>query len=158
LKNVILKTMLYTILFGGLIIILGALLFLGPARTVVTDSMAPALRAGDLVLLQPIKDIITPGMVVAYDLQDKLIAHRVVEVMGDMLVTKGDNNQEVDPWRMPFSSVVGVPDVRIPYAGYLLEFVKSPAGLLLLIILPICLIIVIEARRIAANLRGSQAI
>jgi len=153
-----LKTLLYTILIGGLIVILGAILFLGPARIVVTDSMAPALRAGDMVLLQPIKDIITPGMVVAYDLQDKLITHRVVDVVGDMLVTKGDNNQEVDPWRVPFSSVVGVPNVRIPYAGYLLDFVKSPMGFLLLIILPACWIIVIEARKIASNLRDSQAL
>ena len=154
----ILKTMLYTILIGGLIVILGAILFLGPAKIVVTDSMAPALRAGDLVLLQPIKDIIRPGMVVAYDLQDKLITHRVVEVVGDLLVTKGDNNQDVDPWRVPFTSVVGVPNVRIPYAGYLLDFVKSPMGFLLLIILPACWIIVIEARKIASNLRDSQAI
>ena len=154
----ILKKLLYTILIGGLIVILGAIVFLGPAKIVVTDSMAPALRAGDMVLLQPIKDIITPGMVVAYDLQDKLITHRVVDVVGDMLVTKGDNNQEVDPWRVPFSSVVGVPNVRIPYAGYLLDFVKSPMGFLLLIILPACWIIVIEARKIASNLRDSQAL
>lgn len=153
-----LKKMLYTILIGGLIVILGAILFLGPAKAVVTDSMAPALQAGDLVFLQPIKDMISPGMVVAYDLRGKLITHRVVEVIGDMLVTKGDNNPDVDPWRVPFSSVVGVPDVRIPYAGYLLDFVKSPIGFLLLIIVPICLIIVIESRRIAANLSDSQAI
>ncbi len=152
-----LKTMLYTILIGGLLIIAAALLFLGPARIVVTDSMAPSLRAGDLVLLQPIRDMITPGMVVTYDFQGKLITHRVVEVVGDMLVTKGDNNQEVDPWRVSFSDVVGVPNVRIPYAGYLLEFVKSPIGFLVLIILPACWIIVIEARKIAANLRDSQA-
>ena len=104
-----LKKILYTILFGGLIIIIAALLFLGSARIVATDGMAPSLRAGDLVFLQPIKDMISPGMVVAYDLQGKLIAHRVVEVVGDMLVTKGDNNQEVDPWRVSFSDVVGVP-------------------------------------------------
>ena len=154
----ILKKVLYIVLIGGSIVILGALLFLGPARIIVTDSMAPALREGDLVFLQPIKDMISPGMVVAYDLQDKLITHRVVEVVGDMLVTKGDNNQEVDPWRVPFTSVVGVPNVRIPYAGYLLEFVKSPAGIMLLIIVPICSIIVIEARRVAANLHDARAI
>jgi signal peptidase len=153
-----LKKILYTILFGGLIIIIAALLFLGSARIVASDSMAPSLRAGDLVFLQPIKDMIKPGMVVAYDLQGQLIAHRVVEVVGDMLVTKGDNNQDVDPWRVSFSDVAGEPDVRIPYAGYLLEFVKSPIGFLVLIILPICVIVVIEARKIAANLRDSQAI
>lgn len=150
--------MLYTVLIGGLVIILGALLFLGPAKIVVTDSMVPALRAGDLVFLQPINELITPGMVISYDFQGKLITHRVVEVVGDMLVTKGDNNQEVDPWRVPFSNVIGEPNLRIPYAGYLLEFVKSPAGFLLLIILPACWIIVIEARKIAINLRNSQAV
>lgn len=152
------KTFLYTVLIGGLLIILGTLLFLGPARIVVTDSMAPSIRAGDLVFLQPIRDLITPGMVVTYDFQGKLITHRVVEVIEDMLVTKGDNNQEIDPWRVPFSNVVGEPNMRIPYAGYLLEFIKGPAGFLLLIILPACWIIVIEARKIANTLRDSQAV
>ena len=133
-----LKKMLYTVLFGGLMIILGALVLMGPARTVSTDSMAPSLRAGDLVLLRPTGKVIKPGTVVTYDFHGKLITHRVVEVVGDMLVTKGDNNQEVDPWQVSFSDVVGKPDVRIPYAGYLLEFVKSPVGFLVLIILPIC--------------------
>jgi signal peptidase len=153
-----LKKILFTVLFGGLIFIIAALLFLGSARIVVSDSMAPSFRAGDLVLLEPIKDMISPGMVITYDFQGKQITHRVVEVVGDMLVTKGDNNQEIDPWQVPLTDVVGKPDVRIPYAGYLLEFVKSPIGFLVLIILPICIIVVIEARRIAANLRDSQAI
>jgi signal peptidase len=152
-----LKTLLITIIIGGMLIIVGALLFLGPARIVVTDSMAPSLRAGDLVFLRPTGKVINPGTVVTYDFQGKLITHRVVEVAGDMLVTKGDNNQEVDPWRVPFSEVVGVPRVRIPYGGYLLEFVKSPLGFLVLIVLPACWIIVIEARKIADNLRDSQA-
>ena len=150
--------MLYTVLIGSLLVIAVALVFLGPARIVVTDSMAPSFRAGDLVLLQPIKEMIAPGMVVTYDFQGKQITHRVVEVLEDMLVTKGDNNQDVDPWHVPLASVIGEPNVRIPYAGYLLEFVKSPAGFLLLVILPACWIIVIEARKIANNLRDSQAI
>ena len=150
--------MLYTVLIGGLIAIALALLFLGPARIVVTDSMAPSLRAGDLVLLRPTGKVINPGTVVTYQFQNELITHRVVEVVGDMLVTKGDNNQEIDPWRVPFSDVVGVPRVRIPYGGYLLDFVRSPAGFLLLIVLPACWIIVIEARKIASSMRDSQAI
>ncbi|MFN2174582.1 MAG: signal peptidase I [Anaerolineales bacterium] len=154
----LLKTMVYTVLIGGLIIIAVALLFMGPARIVVTDSMAPSLRAGDLVFLRPSGKVIKPGTVVTYNLQGKLITHRVVEVLGDILITKGDNNQEVDPWQVRFSDVVGVPRVRIPYGGYLLDFIKSPAGFLLLIILPACWIIVIEARRIANNLRDSRAI
>ncbi|MFL7893306.1 MAG: signal peptidase I [Anaerolineales bacterium] len=154
----LLKTILYIVIFGSLIIFSMALLFLGSARTVLTDSMAPALRAGDLVFLRPTGKVINPGTVVTYDFQGSLITHRVVEVVGDILVTKGDNNQEVDPWQVRFSDVVGVPKVRIPYGGYLLDFIKSPAGFLLLIIFPACWIIVIEARRIAANLHDSQAI
>lgn len=153
----LLKTLLYSVIIGSLIIIAVALLFLGSARIVVTDSMAPSLRAGDLVLLRPTGKKIKPGTVITYDFQGEQFTHRVVEVVGEMLVTKGDNNQEVDPWQVPFSDVVGVPNVRIPYGGYLLEFVKSPAGVLLLVILPACWIIVIEARKKAAILRDSRA-
>ena len=154
----ILRIVLITMLVGGLFLTLAGVVFLGSARIVGTDSMAPSLRAGDLVLLRPTGKMIKPGTVVTYDFKGELITHRVVEVVGDMLVTKGDNNQEVDPWHGSFSDVVGVPRVRIPYGGYLLEFIRSPAGFLLLIILPACWIIVIEARKIASNLRDSQAI
>ena len=151
-----LRKILITVIAGSLVLALGVIFFFGSAQIVTSDSMAPAFQAGDLVLLQPVKEIIQPGMVVAYDFQGDLITHRVVEVVGDMLVTKGDNNLEIDPWRVPFASVIGEPNTRIPYAGYLLDFVKSPPGLLLLIILPACWILVIEARKVAANLRDSQ--
>ena len=154
----LLKIILISMLVGGLLLTLAGLVFLGSARIVGTDSMAPSLRAGDLVLLRPTGKVINPGTVVTYQFQNELITHRVVEVVGDMLVTKGDNNQEIDPWRVPFSDVVGVPRVRIPYGGYLLDFVRSPAGFLLLIVLPACWIIVIEARKIASSMRDSQAI
>lgn len=152
------KGLLYLILVAGVVLTVGALLFLGSARIIDNDSMAPTLRSGDLVFLQPIKDFISPGMVVSYDFQGERITHRVVEVLGDMLVTKGDNNQEIDPWHVPFSSVHGVPDFRIPYMGYLLGFAQSPAGILLMIILPFCLIIVIESRRVASRLQDSNLI
>ena len=153
-----LRKVLVTVMVGSLALTLGVMLFIGPARIVTSNSMAPAFQAGDLVLLQPVKEIIQPGMVIAYDFQGDLITHRVVEVVGDMLVTKGDNNLDIDPWRVPFSSVIGEPNTRIPYAGYLLDFIQSPPGLLVLIILPACWILVIEARKVAANLQDSQGV
>lgn len=150
------KTILNISLIGILAITLVLLRILGPARVVVSDSMAPTYRAGDVLWIRPLSEPITPGQIVSYVQQGKLITHRVVSVEGDMLITKGDQNQEVDPWRVSVADVVGSPVLRIPYLGYLIAFIKKPAGWLVFIILPAGWVIFDEIKKIRATLRGGK--
>ena len=151
------KILLSLLLLSLLLLALAALTLLGPARVVVSDSMAPTYRPGDVLWIRPLSGPLAPGMVVSYDFQGKLVTHRIAAVQDGQLVTRGDNNQEVDPWRVPLSSVVGTPVLRIPYLGYVLFFLKHPAGWLLLVFLPALLIVLGEVRKIVVTLKASKA-
>ena len=47
---------------------------------VVSGSMSPMIRVGDVVLTSPVEDAIEPGTVVAYDNGSGPVLHRVVDV------------------------------------------------------------------------------
>jgi signal peptidase len=128
----------------------------GMARLVMTDSMAPTIRAGDVVLIKPLTSEIAPGMIITYNHGSKAITHRVVMVDGDNLYTKGDNSEQIDPWEVPVSSVIGVTYFSIPYLGYLLSFVRKPLGLLIIILVPCLLIIAFELKGIVKTLHASS--
>ena len=132
------------------------LLVFGPAHVVVSPSMEPAIRAGDALWIRPVAEPITPGMVVTYRLDERLITHRVLSVDGETLHTKGDNNEEADPWPVPVASIVGTPVLRVPRLGYVIDFVRKPAGWGLFVVLPASLLIAEEIRKISAQVRGSR--
>ena len=48
---------------------------------------------------------------------------------GDLLVTQGDNNAEIDPWNPAVGDVIGRRRVLIPGIGTLIAFLVQPAVL-----------------------------
>ena len=97
-------------------------------------SMLPTLRGGDLVVVQQ-EQAYRVGDVVAYHIPDgvfrgRRIIHRIVG--GDPVngfVLRGDNNAEDDLWYPRQANVEGKLWLRIPSAGLLVAFVRSPAVL-----------------------------
>jgi signal peptidase len=57
-----------------------------------------------------------------------LVTHRVVRVDrsgdGPRLVTKGDANNAVDPWRVGPKQLRGVVQYHVPWAGYLAQWLN----------------------------------
>lgn len=128
-----------------------------PIHVVVSDSMAPTYRSGDLLLIDT--DTNFParlGEVVTFTLGNETFTHRIVGVEGNFLVTQGDNNPAADAWMTPFSAVEGRPFVHIPKLGYLLLFLKSPIGWMVLLLAFITWVFVHELRKVTANLRQPQ--
>jgi len=150
------RTILNVSLIGILAITLVLLRVLGPARVVVSDSMAPTFRAGDVLWIGPVSGPIVPGQIVSYVQQGKLITHRVVAIEGDRMITKGDNNREIDPWCVTAADVIGSPVLRVPYLGYLIVFIKKPVGWLVFVIFPAGWIIFGEVKKIIMTLRGKK--
>jgi signal peptidase len=97
-------------------------------------SMLPALRGGDLVVVQR-EDAYRVGDVVAYHIPDgvfqgRRIIHRIVG--GDPIngfVLRGDNNAEDDLWYPGHANIEGKLWLRVPAAGLLVAFARSPAVL-----------------------------
>jgi signal peptidase I len=129
---------------------------------VVSGSMEPELRAGDSIIVRPLAAGETPmkGEIVTFrarDAQDRskeiLITHRVVgelKIDGRSLawVTRGDANDGDDLTPVARESIVGIYETRIPYLGILLNFVRSPIGVLTLLILPGLALVLREIRKI----------
>lgn len=121
-----------TLLVGGLL--LGALVIprlLGWApMVVVTGSMEPTIRPGDIVVMQPVNGAgVSVGDVVAFrpkDNQAQMITHRVVgkEIAsngeGGRIITQGDANQTKDD-PLSFGQVVGKMRYHIPIVGSIIS-------------------------------------
>lgn len=58
---------------------------------VVGNSMEPNLHQGDMVEIIPADSVIINDIIL-YEIGDKRVLHRVVDIFSDIVITKGDNN------------------------------------------------------------------
>ena len=105
--------------------------------TMLTGSMSPAIDPGDVTVVTPLAVTeVTEGMVITYHIpigERQLVTHRVVSVEhgadGRVTVqTKGDNNEEVDPWLATLEGDTAY-QVRavIPEIGHAIHALRTPA-------------------------------
>ncbi|WP_180954943.1 signal peptidase I [Bacillus sp. V3-13] len=116
--------------------------------TILSNSMQPALDAGDVILINvnqepKVNDVIT------YKHPDGiLVTHRAIKKIEQDRKTffqaKGDNNSIDDQILIPRADILGVEAFIIPNAGYVAKFVSGPIGFALLIGLPLLIFIIIE--------------
>ena len=119
-------------------------LFLSPdyeAQVVRSESMKPTLNMGDVVIVGPVKGQLKPGTIISYERDGELVIHRVIEVEGRNLQTKGDAVEDPDPWEVSLADVEGVFVFKVPYLGFLSSFVRTSFGWGVLVILPAVLLI-----------------
>jgi len=62
--------------------------------------------------------------------------------------TKGDANEDPDPWIVQPEQVQGALLLTIPYYGYLLYYAGTPIGFVLMVIVPAALLIGNEEKKI----------
>ena len=106
-----------------------------------SGSMTPAINVGAVIITRPasgagVDGNIKPGAIVMYMHDSELITHRIVSVNGSTLVMKGDALEHPDPWPVGVSSVQGVYLFKIPYIGYVMNFLRTKLGWFLAIIIP----------------------
>ena len=74
--------------------------------TVSGDSMSPAIRTGDRVVVEPSQES-RVGTVVVRHHENRVLVHRLIAVEGDGITTRGDAMFRSDP-PAPVTSIVGV--------------------------------------------------
>ena len=117
--------------------------------SIQTDSMSPFLEAGDLAVGRVIKDksALRPGDIITYwtviNGERVLNTHRIEVVYdgGGYLIfgTKGDNNPSADPLTVHESEVVGKYVAKVPAVGKALDYLQTPTGFLIVIVVPVFL-------------------
>lgn len=129
---------------------------------VLSGSMEPTFHTRSLIFVKPaVPEEIRPGDIITFSGQDgnkSLTTHRVVEIENTApgqinFITKGDANQVNDPSPVAGEKLIGRATWAIPYLGVVLSFAQTKQGLLLFIIVPGCLLILMEAYKLINNLR-----
>jgi signal peptidase len=123
-----------------------------PVMTVLSGSMAPVIRTGDLIVDNPVTpeqaSTLQPGQIISVREapgSQSIITHRIVVVKVAhgivSYVTKGDANSAPDSAPRPASDVVGVFRFAVPGGGYVLAALHRPLVLGLLLASPLLLLL-----------------
>lgn len=106
------------------------LLFGYGRAVVITGSMEPAIKPCDIVIIHE-QENYQVGDIVIYKAHS-YITHRIVAKTDDGYITQGDANN-VDDGEILKSQVVGKVIRIIPQVGKVIDFFKTPLGMLILI-------------------------
>ncbi|MBS3873856.1 MAG: signal peptidase I [Firmicutes bacterium] len=143
---------------GGVPAVLGHQLYI-----VGGGSMSPAFSAGSVVMVRPQEaSTIRLGDIITYRDPDSnttaiIVTHRVVGIaQGEALTftTRGDANHADDPLPLPASNIIGRVAYTIPFLGYVLSFMQTKNGMLLMLVLPASVVIVVEVRKLMGYARS----
>jgi signal peptidase len=119
---------------------------------VLSGSMTPALRTGDVSVVRSIAPLdARPGDIVTFrdpDNAERLITHRVraMHVQGDAVVfrTRGDANNVSEHWRVSASGEVGRVIYSIPKLGWVLAYARTKGLFVLMLGGALALLVVLE--------------
>lgn len=128
---------------------------------VMSGSMEPTIHTGSLAVIKPasdyrINDIVTFKKT-STSSDAETTTHKIQsisEINGAKVYTmKGDANNTADSQTVTEDQIVGKYRFSIALLGYLLKYLKTLPGLILIIVIPATVIIYEEARKIGRELR-----
>jgi signal peptidase len=129
------------------------------SSVVMGGSMEPTIPVGSIVVVKKVNpEDVKVGDVIAFETGESRTMHRVIDkVVEDgsfYLRTKGDANEDPDPWIVKPEDVQGALQFTIPYYGYLIYFAGTPIGFALFILVPAIILIANEVRNIVKRRKG----
>jgi signal peptidase len=159
--NIIYYTVLGAIIFVALLLIFSTFPITGNIKllSVLSGSMEPTIHTGSVIIIKPesnykVGDVITFGKNIKTDIPT---THRIAEIKaveGNMVYkTKGDANNTEDSTETPKKEVIGKVLFSIPYLGYIVDFVKKPVGLMLVVVIPAVIVVYDELRKIGKEIQ-----
>lgn len=124
---------------------------------VLTGSMRPAIKAGDMIIIQEKNpEEVKPGDVITFrNKKYGFVTHRVKssDVQDGVIEfeTKGDANENVDRDLVLGNDVVGIVVGNIPKGAVVVDFFQSTVGLVLCIIFPAVVLLGLEIKTISSE-------
>lgn len=103
-----------------------------------TGSMSPGIPPESAVVVR--EGQYRVGDVVSFTEHGSVVTHRLIAIHPDGTIeTKGDANRSADPWRVPVADVIGRVVAAPHRLGYLLMYMRTPAGGASLVVALLCL-------------------
>ncbi len=110
---------------------------------VISGSMQPEINIDDLVVIKEQKEYYV-GDVIAFTTGKSFVTHRIIEETPSGFVTKGDANNTEDQFLVKEKDISGKVIYTVPKVGSITTFLKSPLGMMLLILFGFIIIILPE--------------
>lgn len=120
-------------------------------HVVSTGSMEPSIKTGSVVLSSLEIDEINKGDIIVFTSPENKeinIVHRVMKIEEDKYTTKGDNNDNEDDRTVSKSDIKGKVFFKIPYLGYVIQWMKTPIGFITIIVVPALLFLLTMIKKI----------
>ena len=122
---------------------------------VLSDSMQDTFAVGDMSVSKEVDpqtlevgDIITFTSIDPVN-YEQVVTHKIREITtyeGEpAFVTYGTTTGVDDAYPVPFENVIGEYQFRLPKMGYFFQFLKTPAGYFTIILIPVLLLIALQA-------------
>lgn len=122
---------------------------------IVSGSMEPEIKVGDVVVAKKaVADEVNAGDTIVFSYQGKIVTHRLIEKQGDYLITKGIANTAAET--VPATALIAVQVGRLPGFGYVLDFLRTPYGYVLLIGLPLAGVLVYQTTALTKALKKKK--
>ena len=118
--------------------------------SITNNNMAPLLHPGDGVIVQTKSQPQTGEIISYYDPidQTKIDTQRVIRVSEDAVTTQNESSVRLNA---PFSQslIIGTVQYHVAKLGYVLNFLRSPLGLLIGVYFPALIILGSELKRLS---------
>jgi len=123
------------------------------SSVIMSGSMEPAIPLGSVVVVNRVDpDDVKVSDIIVFHRSDSKTLHRVIEKIVEndsyYFKTKGDANEDPDPWLVQPEQVQGALLLTIPYYGYLIYYAGTTIGFVLMVIVPAALLIGNEVKKI----------
>ena len=158
-------SIIFILLIIIILIVLASLTSVGDyqLKVVQSGSMEPAIKTGSLVVVSPAQEY-EKGDIITFSLGpgEGPTTHRIDDVKiieGELAyTTKGDANKSADLDDVFKEDIVGKVWFSVPYAGYLIDFAKSPLGFAFLLAIPAGVIIYDQVQKIIKKTRKKDSV
>lgn len=159
--SIFLNTILVAFVIVGVLLIVSIVPIKNNYRifSVMSGSMEPAIPVGSLIVVKPTVEYQKDDIITFKSTQKEgdFTTHRIDEVRDvdglKSYITKGDANEMPDFESVDAERVVGREIFTIALAGYVLWFVKTLPGLIIIIIIPALIIIYDEMDKIKKEIK-----
>lgn len=92
---------------------------------VLSGSMEPTIKVGSLIYYKEKNDY-NVNDIISFNIKGQTVTHRIVEVLDDNYITKGDANKSNDLNPIKKDNIKGkVSNININYIGYYLKFLND---------------------------------
>ena len=92
------------------------------ALAILSNSMSPVYNRGDVLIYEKLNkeelDKLPLNTIIIYEVDNKYIAHRIIDKEDNYYITKGDNNNVKDYKKVSISMIKGIYKFHIKYLGY----------------------------------------